>query len=99
MAKEGGSSPRARITLKVQPRAKVTRIAGKMQNAYRLQLAAPPVDGKANDECIAFLAEVAGVPKSRVCIVFGLKSRMKIVEIDGIAQAEMEARLVPDHEN
>jgi uncharacterized protein len=93
MAKEGGSSPRARITLKVQPRAKVTRIAGKMQNAYRLQLAAPPVNGKANDECIAFLAEVAGVPKSRVRIVLGLTSRMKIVEIDGIAQAEMEARL------
>jgi hypothetical protein len=64
-----------------------------MENAYRLQLAAPPVDGKANDECIAFLADVAGVPKSRVHIVSGLTSRMKIVEIDGIAQAEMEARL------
>ena len=93
MAKEGGDSPRARITLKVQPRAKVTRIAGKMEHAHRLQLAAPPVDGKANDECIAFLADVAGVPKSRVRIVSGLASRMKIVEIDGIAQAEMEARL------
>ena len=93
MAKEGGSSPRARITLRVQPRAKVTRVVGKMENAYRLQLAAPPVDGKANDECIAFLADVAGVPKSRVRIVSGLTSRMKIVEIDGIAQAEMETRL------
>ena len=93
MAKEGGDSPRARITLKVQPRAKVTRIAGKMEHAYRLQLAAPPVDGKANDECIIFLAKVAGVPKSRVRIVSGLTGRMKIVEIEGIAQAEMEARL------
>ena len=93
MAKEGGSSPRARITLKVQPRAKVTRVVGKMENAYRLQLAAPPVDGKANDECIAFLADVAGVPKSRVRIVSGLTSRMKIVEIEGINQADMEARL------
>jgi len=93
MAKESGSSPRARITLKVQPRAKVTRVAGKMENAYRLQVAAPPVDGKANDECIAFLAEVAGVPKSRVHIVSGLTSRTKIVEIEGIAQVEMETRL------
>jgi hypothetical protein len=93
MAKEGGNSPRARITLKVQPRAKATRIAGKMENAYRLQLAAPPVDGKANDECIAFLAQVAGVPKSHVRIVSGLTSRMKIVEINGIAQADMETRL------
>jgi uncharacterized protein len=93
MAKEGGDSPRARITVKVQPRAKVTRIAGKMQHAYRLQLAAPPVDGKANDECIIFLATVAGVPKSRVRIISGMSGRIKIVEINGIAQAEMEARL------
>ena len=93
MAKDGGSSPRARITLKVQPRAKVTRIAGKIENAYRLQLAAPPVDGKANDECISFLAGVARVPKSQVRIVSGMTSRMKIVEIDGIAQAEIETRL------
>lgn len=93
MAKDCGGNPRARITVKVQPRAKATRIAGKMENAYRLQLAAPPVDGKANEECIAFLAGLAGVPKSRVRIVSGMTSRMKIVEIDGVAQAEMEARL------
>jgi uncharacterized protein len=93
MAKESGGTPRARITLRVQPRAKLTRVAGKMENAYRLQLAAPPVDGKANVECIAFLAEVAGVPKSRVHIVSGLTSRTKIVEIEGIAQVDMETRL------
>jgi uncharacterized protein YggU (UPF0235/DUF167 family) len=61
--------------------------------AYRLRLAAPPVDGKANEECIVFLAEVAGVAKSRVRILTGLTSRMKVVEIDGITQEEMERRL------
>jgi hypothetical protein len=61
--------------------------------AYRIQLAAPPVDGKANEECIVFLAEVAGVAKSRVQILSGLTSRMKVVEIDGITQEEMERRL------
>jgi uncharacterized protein (TIGR00251 family) len=61
--------------------------------AYRLRLAAPPVDGKANEECIVFLAEVAGVAKSRVRILSGLTSRMKVVEIDGITQEEMERRL------
>jgi uncharacterized protein (TIGR00251 family) len=64
-----------------------------MEQAYRLQLAAPPVDGKANQECIAFLAELAGVAKSRVRIVSGLASRMKVVEIDGITQQEMERRM------
>ncbi|MBZ5590630.1 MAG: DUF167 domain-containing protein [Acidobacteriia bacterium] len=91
MAKETGA--RARITVKVQPRARVTRVAGRMEQAYRLQLAAPPVDGKANAECIAFLAKLAGVAKSRVRIVSGLTSRMKVVEIDGIGQEEMEKRL------
>ena len=91
MAKEAGA--RARITVKVQPRAKVTRVAGRLEQAYRLQLAAPPVDGKANEECIAFFAELAGVAKSRVRIMSGLTSRMKIVEIDGIGQEEMERRL------
>jgi len=92
MAKETGGA-RARITVKVQPRAKATRVAGRMENAYRLQLAAPPVDGKANEACMAFLADLAGVPKSLVRIVSGATGRMKVVEIEGIAQGEMERRL------
>ena len=93
MAKEITGGARARITLKVQARAKATRVAGRWESAYRLQLAAPPVDGKANAECIRFLAEVAGVVKSRVRIVSGETSRIKVVEIEGIAQEEMERRL------
>jgi uncharacterized protein len=90
MGKEG---PRARITVKVQPRAKATRVAGRLGSTYRLQVAAPPVDGNANEACLAFLADTAGVGKSRARIILGATSRMKVVEIDGIAQAEMERRL------
>lgn len=79
--------------MKVQPRARATRVVGRMENVYRLQLAAPPVDGKANEACVAYLAELAGVAKSRVRIVSGARGRMKVVEIDGIAQGEMERRL------
>ena len=64
-----------------------------MEQAYRLQLSAPPVDGKANEACIAFLAALAGVAKSRVRILSGLTGRMKVVEIEGIGQEEMERRL------
>jgi len=90
---EKDTGARARITVRVHPRAKATRVAGRMGLAYRLQLAAPPVDGKANEECVAFLAGLAGVTKSRVRIVSGLTSRLKVVEIDGIEQEEMERRL------
>ncbi len=92
----GKEDARARITVKVQPRAKVTRVAGRVANAYRLQVAAPPVDGKANNACVVFFAEVAGVAKSRVRIVSGLTSRMKVVEVEGIGQEEMERRLASD---
>ena len=84
---------RARIAVKVQPRAKVTRLAGKLGDAYKLQLAAPPVDGKANDECVRFFAELMHVPKARVCIVIGLTSRLKFVEIGGIAQEGVDRAL------
>ena len=93
MAKEITSEPRARVAVRVQPRAKTTRIAGRMGEMYRLQIAAPPVDGKANAECIAFFAELAGVAKARVRIVKGLTSRTKVVEIDGVTQQLLESRL------
>ena len=89
----GEESARARITVKVQPRARKTRAAGRLGNAYRLQVAAPPVDGKANDACIAFLAEIAGVGKGQVRIVSGAASRMKVVEVAGIRQEELERKL------
>ena len=85
--------PRSRVTVKVQPRAKTTRLAGKLGAAYKLQVAAPPVDGKANEECVRFFAELAGVAKSRVRIVSGLTSRLKVVEIDGITQEAIESAL------
>ena len=83
----------ARLTVKVHPRAKRSAIAGRLGDAWKLSLAAPPVDGKANDECVRFFAELAGVPRSRVRIVTGLTSRMKVVEIEGVAQVELERRL------
>jgi len=84
----------ARLTVKVHPRARRSGIAGRFGEAWKLDLAAPPVDGKANDECVRFFAELANVPRARVRIVTGATSRTKVVEIDGIEQAELERRLV-----
>ena len=83
----------ARITVKVHPRAKRSGIAGRYGDAGKLDLAAPPVDGKANEECVRFFAELAGVPRARVRIVTGLTSRIKVVEIEGVAQDELERLL------
>ena len=83
----------ARLTVKVHPRAKRSALTGRLGDAWKLALAAPPVDGKANDECVRFFAELAGVPRSRVRIVMGLTSRLKVVEIEGVTQEDLERRL------
>ena len=83
----------ARLTVKVHPRARRSAVTGRIGDAWKLSLAAPPVDGKANDECVRFLAGFAGVPRSRVRIVMGLTSRLKVVEIGGVPQEDLEKRL------
>ncbi|HUA58355.1 MAG TPA: DUF167 domain-containing protein [Verrucomicrobiae bacterium] len=84
----------ARFTLKVHPRARRSAFAGRLGDAWKLALAAPPVDGKANDECVRYIAEWAGVARSAVRIVSGATSRMKVVEIAGMDQAELDRRLM-----
>jgi uncharacterized protein len=83
----------ARITLKVHPRARADRVSGRLGDAYKLDLAAPAVDGKANEACIRFFSDLLHVPQSRVRIISGLTSRTKVVEIVGVAQDAVEAEL------
>jgi uncharacterized protein (TIGR00251 family) len=83
----------ARVTVKVHPRARRTGVSGRLGEAWKLELAAPPVEGKANDACIRFFADLAGVPQSRVRIVTGVSSRTKLVEVDGLTDAALTALL------
>jgi len=83
----------ARITIKAHPRAKRSAVAGKLGDAWKLDLAAPPAEGRATEECVRFLAELAGVPRSRVRVITGATARTKIVEVEGVTQEELEARL------
>ena len=83
----------ARFTVRVHPRARRTALTGRLGEAYKLDLAAPPVEGKANQECIGFFAGLAGVPRSRVRIVSGAAGRTKVIEIADMDQAEAERLL------
>ena len=78
----------ARLTVKVHPRARRSAVTGRLGDAWKLDLTAPPVEGKANEECVRFLAELVGVPRARVRIVMGLTSRTKVVEIEGVTEEE-----------
>ena len=86
----------ARLTLHVQPRARRTEVAGLHGAALKIRLAAPPVDGAANDELVRFLAEQLGVPCRAVRLVAGAGARRKVVEVDGVAADDaMRVLLTP----
>ena len=87
----------ARIEVKVHPRARRTAITGRLGAAYKIDLAAPPVDGKANEECIRFLADLLGVARGNVRVVRGETNRNKVVEVDGIDQESLRLRLNQTH--
>ena len=76
------------LVLYVVPRARVTGAAGRHGDALKIRLAAPPVDGAANDELIRFLAERLSVPRSAVTIAAGHTSRRKRVKVTGIETAD-----------
>ena len=84
----------ARLVVHVQPRARTSEVAGRHGDAIKVRLAAPPVDGAANDELTRFLAEALGVPRRAVRLTAGLRARRKVVEVDGCTAAEVEARLL-----
>jgi uncharacterized protein (TIGR00251 family) len=81
---------KTRFTLKVRAGARKTEFAGKYGDAWKLHVAAPPVDGKANEAIISFIAKLAGVRTGCVQIVSGHTSQMKIIEIDGVDGAQFE---------
>jgi uncharacterized protein (TIGR00251 family) len=82
-----------RFEVRAKPRAKKSRIVGLYGEALEVSLAAPPVDGAANRALLELLAEVLGVAKSQLAIVRGGGGRAKLIEVRGLTEAELRARI------
>lgn len=82
-----------RFEVHAKPRAKTSRIAGVRDDALVVQLAAPPVDGAANAELIEVLAAALSLPKRDVTIARGETGRAKLVEVRGLTEVQVRARL------
>jgi hypothetical protein len=82
MIEQRGNAVRVRV--RVQPRASRTEVVGEHDGALKVRVAAPPVDGAANDELVRFIARRVGVARSRIRIVSGDVGRSKVVEIEGV---------------
>jgi uncharacterized protein (TIGR00251 family) len=82
-----------RISVRVQPRASRTEIAGVHGEALKVRLAAPPVDGAANEALVIFLTDRFAVPRRAITIVSGAQSRAKVVEVAGLTAADVRRLL------
>lgn len=81
------------FSVRVQPRANRTAIAGMKGDAVKVALAAPPVEGKANHALIRFFAELFGVGRSAVEILSGESGRNKVVRVSGVSLDCVRERL------
>jgi len=79
--KDGGVT----IKVRVQPRAARTEIIGEHVGAIKMRVAAPPVDGKANEECRRYLAKLLKVGATSVEIISGDSSRDKVIRVSNIS--------------
>ena len=84
---------RITLTLHIQPGAKKTEFAGLHGEALKIRLAAPPVDGKANEALIRFIADTLGLAKSAVSLKSGQTSRRKVMEVHGASVASVAGLL------
>src|SRR5690606_1356655 len=87
--------PGCRLALRIVPNAKRSELAGTHGAAIRVKIAAPAVEGRANEALVEFLAEVLEVPRRAVTLASGAKSRDKVVEIEGLDEGSARAKLVP----
>jgi uncharacterized protein (TIGR00251 family) len=83
----------AAFQVRVQPRARKNALIGEIGEAVKVALTAPPVEGRANEACTAFFAELLNVPRSSVTIAAGESSRNKVIRVSGLSAALVSERL------
>ena len=83
----------ATFQVKVHPRAHKNAITGVLGEALKLALTAPPVEGRANEACIEFVAKFLNVPRSSVTIAAGESSRQKLIRVRGVRAAQVEEKV------
>ena len=77
--------------VRVQPRASRDAVGGEWEGALKVRLTAPPVDRRANEALCRLLAKNLKVPHGAVRLLSGARSRMKRVEVDGVAAEKIHA--------
>lgn len=82
-----------RLELRVVPGARRPGVVGRHGSAWKVRVAAPPEDGRANQAVLGLLAEALPLPRRAVSLVAGHGSRDKVVACTGVSAAEAERLL------
>jgi uncharacterized protein (TIGR00251 family) len=82
------------LSIAAAPRASRSEVTGVAAGWLRIRVAAPPVEGAANQELVRFLARALGVPKRAVTVTAGAAGRRKTVLVTGVAESAVR-RLLP----
>jgi uncharacterized protein (TIGR00251 family) len=85
--------PSTRLRLRVSPGARRTEIAGRHGDGWKIRVAAPPENGRANEAALRLLAERLGLPRRALTIVSGHNAREKVVQLQGISADRVEEGL------
>ena len=83
----------ARLKLHVTPGAREDGLAGWQGDSLRVRVRARPEKGLANEAALRLLAGRLNVPRSRLALVRGATSRDKLIEVEGLSEDELRARL------
>jgi len=81
------------VKVKIVPGSSKNKIVGVYNDALKISITAPPVEGKANKKCIAYLAKYFDVAKSKIEIISGQTSKNKLIKIYDISQKEFLEKL------
>src|SRR6185436_1046101 len=88
------SDAAVRLALRVQPGAKRTALVARLAGGeWKVAVAAPPVDGRANDAVVELMSDLLGVKRSQVTLVRGASARSKVVEVEGLSAEAADQRL------
>lgn len=87
-----------RLAIQVIPNAKKSEVVGVLDGALKIRLQAEPIEGKANDALIRYLAALLGMPKSAIEIMHGHTGKRKVIEIDAghLDIDDVRRALLPD---
>jgi len=75
-----------KFNIKVIPNSSKCEIVSTLDNILKIKLNTPPIEGKANEQCIKFLSKLLNIPKTTIEIINGKKSKNKTILVKGNVQ-------------